>query len=396
MKNPTYYTVTTRKFILRCNHQEWLERTRMLYNEVLQFYYELYLNQQAQLNAGSQQVMRSLEQLTIVGRDKKEVPFPLPWEKIPLYFRRAAINAAIAAGKSYLARDRQWKQTEKFTASVTFYKGMYKRLNEKSVELKVWDGEAWRWLHCRLSGNTFSPTEECLSPSVVLKGQQTELHVPVREAVPDGRKAKERIADGENIAAVQFTNRDRLAVLCVMDSEGEQKTVRFIKGGAEYAHLCRKVQETLERSQKATGNQTGGRSNQKYWMKLKYLNEYYSHKFSREIVEYCVEHQASVLVLPVYSEDYSKYVMKASGNWSALHLSNQIREKLKYKAWKAGIVVLETDAAGVSSQCAVCGKQIRKKDAEFVCPEGHSGNRYLNAAINLGRKCLKSFGKQVG
>jgi len=172
--------------------------------------------------------------------------------------------------------------------------------------------------------------------------------------------------------------------------------VRFIKGGAEYAHLCRKVQETLERSQKATGNQTGGRSNQKYWMKLKYLNEYYSHKFSREIVEYCVEHQASVLVLPVYSEDYSKYVMKASGNWSALHLSNQIREKLKYKAWKAGIVVLETDAAGVSSQCAVCGKQIRKKDAEFVCPEGHSGNRYLNAAINLGRKCLKSFGKQVG
>lgn len=396
MKKATYYAVTTKKFILRCNHRDWLEKTQIFYNEVLQFYYRLYLEQPALTNVGSQQAMRSLEQLTIVGRDKKEVPHPLPWKKVPLYFRRAAINAAIAAGKSFLARDKQWKQTEAFTATVTFYKGMYKDLNEKSVELKVWNGEIWCWLHCRLSGNTFGNQEEWLSPSVFLKKKQAELHVPVREEVSDGRKAKERILAGERLAAVQFTNRDRLAVICVLDGEGEQKAVRFVKGGAEYVHLCRKVLEALERSQKSTGNEAGGRSNQKYWMKLKHLNEYYSHKFSREIVDYCLGQQVSVLVLPEYSEEYSKYVMKAAGNWSALHLSGQIREKLKYKAWKAGIVVLETSAAAISSKCAVCGKKIQKKDAEFVCPEGHEGNRYLNSAVNLGRKCLMSFGKQVG
>ena len=396
MKKATYYAVTTKKFVLRCNHKDWLDKTETLYNEILQFYYQLYLEQQAQLNGNSQQIMRSLEQLTIVGRDKKEVPYPLPWEKVPLYFRRAAINAAIAAGKSYLARDKQWKQTESFTSAVTFYKGMYKELHENSVELKVWDGKMWQWLHCRLSGNTFGSQAECLSPSVFLKKKQAELHVPVREEVSDGRKAKERIAAGEKIAAVQFTNRDRLAVVCVLDGEGKQKAVRFFKGGAEYVHLCRKVLEALERSQRSTGNETGGKSNQRYWMKLKHLNEYYSHKFSREIINYCLEQQVSVVVLPLYSEEYSKYVMKASGNWSALHLSGQIREKLKYKAWKSGVVVLETDAAGISSKCAVCGKKIRKKDAEFVCPDGHEGNRYLNSAVNLGRKCLMSFGKQVG
>ena len=396
MKKATYYAVTTKKFVLHCNHRDWLEKTEILYNEVLQFYYQLYLDQQEQLSGGRQQAMRRLEQLTIVGRDKQEVPYPLPWEKVPLYFRRAAINGAIAAGKSYLSRDKQWKQTESFTAAVTFYKGMYRELYEKSVELKVWDGERWRWLHCRLSGNTIGDQTEYLSPSVFLKKKQAELHVPVREKVWDGRKAKERIAAGEKIAAVQFTNRDRLVVVCVLDDKGEQKAVRFVKGGAEYVHLCGKILKALERSQKSTGNENDGRSNQKYWMKLKHLNEYYSHKFSREIVDYCFEQQVSILVLPLYSEEYSKYVMKASGNWSALHLSGQIREKLKYKAWKAGIVVLETDAVGISSKCAVCGKKIRKKDAEFVCPEGHEGNRYINSAVNLGRKCLISFGKQVG
>ena len=396
MKKVTYYAVTTKKFVLRCNHRDWLEKTEVLYNEVLQFYYQLYLEQRSQLNGNSQQIMRSLELLTIVGRDKQAVPYPLPWEKVPLYFRRAAINAATAAGKSYLSRDKQSRQTESFMAAVTFYKGMYKELHGNSVELKVWDGERWRWLHCRLSGNTLDNQVECLSPSVFLKKKQAEFHVPVREEVLDGRKAKERIAAGEKIAAVQFTNRDRLAVVCVLDHEGEQKAVRFVKGGAEYAHLCRKVLGALGRSQRSTGNETGGKSNQRYWMKLKYLNEYYSHKFSREIVDYCLEQQVSVVVLPLYSEEYSKYVMKASGNWSALHLSGQIREKLKYKAWKAGVVVLETDAAGISSKCTVCGKKIRKKGAEFVCPDGHEGNRYLNSAVNLGRKCLISFGKQVG
>lgn len=395
MESKTYYATTTKRFILRTKHQDWLVETQTFYNEILAFYYNLYLKMSDFHEEGGQRVMRELEKLTIVGRDKQEVLYPLPWCKVPLYFRRAAINAAIAAGKSYLSRDEQQQRTQTFTKSVTFYKGMYKNLNEKSVELKVWSGEMWTWLHCRISGNVFSEGDEQLSPSVVLKEKQVELHVPVKSVVSDGRKAKLRIQNQEKIAAVQFINRDRLAVIAILDAKGNQCAVHFLKGGTVYERQCQKILTAIEKSEKATGYEESHHSNKKYWMKLKHLNEYYSHKFSKDIVEYCNKQQAGILVLPLYSKTYTKYVMNAVGNWSVLHLSGQIREKLKYKAWQSGIIVLETEAAGISSKCAVCGQKIQKNGTEYICKEGHRGSRYLNSAVNLGRKCQKSFEKQA-
>ena len=57
------------------------------------------------------EALRTLEKLTIPGRDRQPVQYPLPWQKVPLYFRRAAINSAIAAASSYLSRE---KQKERF------------------------------------------------------------------------------------------------------------------------------------------------------------------------------------------------------------------------------------------------------------------------------------------
>ena len=44
---------------------------------------------------GKQKLLRALEQLSIVGRDKRPAEQPLPFKGVPLYFRRAAINAAV-------------------------------------------------------------------------------------------------------------------------------------------------------------------------------------------------------------------------------------------------------------------------------------------------------------
>ena len=91
--------------------------------------------------------------------------------------------------------------------------------------------------------------------------------------------------------------------------------------------------------------------------------------------------------------------MKASGNWSPLHLSGRIRRYITYKAWGQGIVTIEVHANAISSVCAKCGAPVTitdKKRNEYQCENGHRGNRYLNAARNLGKKCLLQFGKQVG
>lgn len=83
--------------------------------------------------------------------------------------------------------------------------------------------------------------------------------------------------------------------------------------------------------------------------------------------------------------------MVKSGNFSPLHLSSKIRTNLQYKAWAEGILVLETRTDGLKDKCAICGGKVRRKGNEFLCENGHQGNRFLNDARNLGRKCQESF-----
>ena len=120
MEKMPYYAITVRRYNVLFRHTEWFHQTQDLYNEILLFYYQLYLETFPDEQPGTQEALRILEKLTIVGRDKQPVPNPIPWKKVPLYFRRAAINTATAAAKSYLAREEQEQPTEAFTESVTF------------------------------------------------------------------------------------------------------------------------------------------------------------------------------------------------------------------------------------------------------------------------------------
>lgn len=394
MATTSCYSITTCRFTLRSGHNDWFIRTQELYNEILEFYYHLYLDKMP-YERNSQSAMRELERLTIVGRDKQPVEYPLPWEKVPLYFRRAAINTAIAAGKSFLERETQQERTEHFDESVTFYKGMYRELCNTAVSLKVWNGADWKWLHCRLSGNQFPSPGQVMSPSVILHKNVIQLHVPVKTAVEDGRTAKERMADGERICSVVFTNRDAAAVCCILEEDGKQKSSFYIKGGSEYAHRCGQLLQKIEKSRAASGETGDRNANQKYWKKVKNLHDHYAHKFSRQIIDYCLEQHAKVLVLPKFAKSHRDYLLAAAGAWSPLHLSVQIREKVKYKAWQEGIIVLEAEQYHTSSTCSICGAKGKRRGSEFRCTEGHRCDAYLNMARNLGSRCRESFGKHM-
>lgn len=522
MEQMQYYCVTTRRFTLLCGHEDWLKITQDYYNEVLLFYYRLFLRTEEKepgrlTDQTNQQVLRELEILSIEGRDGRTVPWPLPWKRVPLYFRRAAINGAIAEARSYLGRCRAGMasaQTKHFQRGVTFYKGMFCELTDHSVSLKLWDGKVWNWVHCRLKGRELPADTKCMSPTLNLTPKGAVLNVPVRENVEDGRKAKERMQAGIRICSLQFTNEDAFAVGVILEPDGEQAAVRFFRGGLEYTHLCRmrldkikesgeamglpeyvfyktdifsekQLEEASDQQEKASGQEVkateqGAKSsgqevkatdqqekvpgqevkapdqgkkasgqevkasdqrekvseqvtsnevnpegqsgkgkpdgkgfedltediyvdsgkkperyNQKYWMKLKHLNDYYAHRVSREIVDYCKENQAGMIVIPRYDDRFTHYVMGRAGNWSVLGLSRRICSLLAYKAWKAGIVIVEVHAGGTSACCSKCGERVRKHGSEYECLKGHRGNRYLNTARNLGIKCLRGFGRDV-
>lgn len=391
MEKPQYYSITVKKMNILTRHSDWLVKTQELYNQILEFYYNLYLDTFQDGRPGSMEALRTLEKLTIPGRDRQPVQYPLPWQKVPLYFRRAAINSAIAVASSYLSREKQKIRSTSFTESVICYKGMYRDFEGNAITLKIWTGEKWLWNRIKLRGNTIPEEGQMMSPSIVLKKTGPELHIPWKTFVKDGRTAKERMAAGEKICAVTFTNQDALTVCCVLNSDGAKENVFFVRGGAEYAHRCRQVTDKIKKSEASGSSGSSAIPNSRYWMKLKNLNDFYSHSISRQVINYTIKQGAKMIVLPEYEKEHSRILMSKAGNFSPIHLSTAIREKIKYKAWQEGLVVVELQQHNISSTCAACGASIHKKGQNFVCKNGHQGNYYLNASWNLGLKCIRGF-----
>ena len=422
------YSITTYRFRLRCGHPEWLMRTQELYDGIVKFYYDLLLDHEELWGQSSQEILCSLEFLSLPGKEKRKPQTPLPWEDVPPYFRRAAINGGTAAAKSFLTRKRMLEESEEsakengktesgagsgddpygkkhyvpraeipaeeINSAVVYYSRMYRDFSPEHITLKVWDGQKWNWMSCRLFGREFPPEAGILSPSVVLEGPFLMLHVPVKEPVEDITPVKKRMRDGENICGVQFTNGDAFAVASICDAEGNETAVKFFNGGREYSHHCEKLLEKIRRSADSLGDFPEGPANRKYWMHLKHLREHYAHQVSREIVRFCEQNHAGTIVLPKYRNDFMWKVMKGAGNWSPLHLSFRVRTYLRYKAWQSGIIVIESYAGGASTVCAKCGQPLAEKDGkskEFVCRMGHRGNWHLNTARNLAVKCRRQF-----
>lgn len=274
MEKIPYYAITVRRYNILFRHTEWFHQTQDLYNEILLFYYQLYLEIFTDEQPGTQEALRILEKLTIVGRDKQPVPNPLPWKKVPLYFRRAAINTATAAAKSYLAREEQEQPTEAFTESVTFYKGMYRDFQQNTISLKLWDGEEWQWSRLRLRGNTVPEEGQMMSPALVLKKDHAELHIPWKIPVADGRGARERITAENKICSTIFTGQDAYTVCCILDSSGKRESSFYIKGGGEYANASRQIYDRIKRSEDVQGGGGNAKVNYRYWKKLKNLHEH--------------------------------------------------------------------------------------------------------------------------
>ena len=106
-------STVTYRLKLRCRHIDWIQETENLYNKVLEFYYKILTEHLEFLELGNMELLRQLEQMTIIGRDKQPVMMPLPFQKVPLYFRRSAINAAISHARSYVGLLQNWEQKKK-------------------------------------------------------------------------------------------------------------------------------------------------------------------------------------------------------------------------------------------------------------------------------------------
>ena len=424
------YAITTYKIQLNYKHLDWFKQTQSLFDAVLAFYYELLEKQPEALSLSNQNLLRHLELQTIKQRDGTKPEIPLPFEKIPLYFRRAAINAAISMYRSYMGKLKTWAEKQiknekpsppkRLHMSMLYYKGMYKDFDEKSILLKLYTGKAWVWAKHHYTGRPFPENADLMSPTVVIKKKKVLLHIPVKEIVEDGRTAKERVKQHESFVAVALTSSDSLAVCTTIQADGRASHPYFIKGGKELAHRRKQLLGYTKRGiagndmTHTVGNAAPSvpqkhRPNAKYYEKITRVTDHYAHEVSRKIVDYAVRQGAKLIVMPDYSNSFAKGTLPYLKTSIMDFIGRRIIRYTSYKAWQAGIVVTFNSVGNAKKECYHCGSVIYKYNAEyqlpsqnfyggknFRCKEGHKGSTALNTARNIGKSFYGAFYKKAG
>ena len=411
------YAITTYKIQLNYKHLDWFKQTQSLFDAVLAFYYKLLEKQPEILELSNQNLLRHLELQTIKQRDGTKPEIPLPFEKIPLYFRRAAINAAISMYRSYMGKLKTWAEKQiknekpsppkRLHMSMLYYKGMYKDFDEKSILLKLYTGRAWVWAKHWYTGRPFPENAELMSPTVVIKKKKVMLHIPVKEIVEDGRTAKERVKQHESFVAVALTTSDTLAVCTTIQADGSASHPYFIKGGKELAHRRKQLLGYTKRS--SAPENVNGRPNAKYYQKITRVTDHYAHEVSRKIVDYAVRQGAKLIVMPGYSNSFAKGTLPYLKTNVMDFIGRRIIRYTSYKAWQAGIVVTFNSVGNAKKECYHCGSVIYKYNTEyqtpsqnfyggknFRCKEGHKGSTALNTARNIGKSFYGAFYEKAG
>ncbi|CAK7055973.1 MAG: hypothetical protein EUB_03254 [Eubacterium sp.] len=448
------YAITTYKIQLNYKHLDWFKQTQSLFDAVLEFYYELLEKQPEALSLTNQNLLRHLELQTIKQRDGTQPETPLPFERIPLYFRRAAINAAISMYRSYVGKLKAWQEGQEkevdseelivdslgtesqadlhhhyplstvnyqlkgrpsrprhLHMSMLYYKGMYKDFADKSILLKLYTGKAWSWVKHHYTGRPFPENAEPMSPTIVIKKKKVMLHIPVKEVVEDSRTAKERVKQNEKFVAVALTGSDTLAVCTTIQADGRATAPYFIKGGKALAHRRKQLIGYTKRSTAGNdithtvGNDalvvpkvpkndqiSMGRPNAKYYEKITRVTDHYAHEVSRKIVDYALKQGAKLIVLPELKESFDQAKKPYLGKSPYDFIGRRIARYVKYKAWQKGLVAMTSKPYYASTRCYHCDAPIAKHNTEYQnpSPNFYGGKNFVCKEGHKGSTALNS------
>lgn len=267
LEKGTGFTTITYQLRLYNRHHNWLFLTKQIYNQVVWHYYQILINQALLLEQSNFLLLRNLEEQSIGTKEMRKKGEEPSWKlpdnlKMPIYFRRAAINTAIGLARSYFTSCKRWQKEEwkrnqipsqaaAINCSPVFYKGMYREFGENSIQLKLYNGKKWVWVVYPYTGRKIPSTGKVLSPTLKIEKKTAYLHVPVELPVRDIRTVAERIRKETQICAVAFPDSDNLAVAVIMKEDGTCVKHYFVHGGRMRDAQRRKVLKRLEKSKRS-------------------------------------------------------------------------------------------------------------------------------------------------
>ena len=398
-----HYT-TTYKVRLYTNHLKYLKLTSEIYNELIKEYYDLLFDNLEFLNLSNQNCLRELEKLTIKSRTGEKPQNYIDIDA-PVYLRRAAINQAIGYVRNYTKSEENFKnnkkysaqpkKTKKFNSATVFYKGMYKDLEKDSIKIKLFDGSNWRWFDAKLKGWNIPDSDEyeVLSPTIVIGKDYIMAHIGVKKIIQDVTPIKERMQQNNiKVCGIAFSNSDSFAICIILDENKNFIKAKFIKGGNEYRERTNKILSNIKKHRQ-NGTKYGKKDHKSYWEKLNHISDYYAHKVSKEITDFCIENGATIISITDMEEDVTKHFGKRVGKYSPIYLRKRIVQYLQYKTFKQGILITRVRKNYTANKCYICRANVKRKKLKYECENGHIGDYFVNSAMNIGIMCFKKFGK---
>jgi putative transposase len=413
---------------LENKHRDWVVATSALFNQAVAFYFDILQGDELLLRLPNKQVLTELEKLTIKTIQNPAPLRSLPWE-LPAYFRRAAINIATSAARSFYSNLARWhKQKAKaeakgkkfnerppvppreFHQHPLLYAGMY-RFEAGCMVLKLFTGTSWCWIKFTMAGRNIPADWQQASPKLVLRGKRIELHIPIEKKVKV-KKIQQQIQEDALllVCAVDLNINDNLAVCTILKADGTQIACRFIGGGASSSGRRKRALGRIAKKRSKTNNgpREKERDNKQLWAYVNNIDQYEAHRVSRRVVEFAAQYGAVVIVfehLGNFKPQRGKYSRRANSKRS-YWLRGKIFKFTKYKAFELGILTSRVNPKDTSRNCAICGSKVARHNRNersigyrtgaplFTCPEDHKGNKgnsELNACSNIGKRFFARY-----
>jgi putative transposase len=415
-------------------YASFFQANQALFNAVAAFYFDVIQAHERVLALGSQEALRALEHLTHATTKRPNPVMPLATlrEDIPAMFRRAAINAALGSAKSFYAHLKRWRtRKEKALAkgkpftdrppvpprtwnkSVPFYACQWKERTDNSILLKVWTGSCWSWLKVRISGRNLPTDAEIGSPQLIRHGNEWWLHTPIEKAFKSPNKIEEQVKNHvqTRLCAVDLNLGEQIAVCTVQTAEGTILATKFIGGGRAVNGFRKRQLGRIARHRSITGIiAEGEQDNAALWRKLRNRDDYEAHRISRQIVQFALKHEATILVfehLGTLKPEKGKYSRRGNQK-RAYWMKGRIFKYSKYKAWGEHIITSRVSPRNTSRECARCHAPVIRY-AQGQPEQGYTngaplvlcetcqmrGHADRNASIVIGQRLMARYQQPV-
>ena len=388
------------------------KQTVYIYREAVSFFIDICDKEWDSLkDLNSINRLSTIEKLSLISKARPEVKYNFneKFYKMPVYLRRAAINAATGAYSSYYLNLQNWikdKQGKQPTLQLdrnvmpTLYNTKtFVRTNDETARIKIFHNNDWVWLDVKLNHQdvkyikTHCKFKKEYVPTLKKQGKCWYLVFPFEDKVT----FQNIDIQDQLICAVDLgINND--ATCSIMQSDGTVVARKFINLETEKDHLYKAANRVKKAQQK------GNYKTPTLWKHVNDLNTGLSRNTAKEILDFAVLYSVDVIVF----EFLDTKGKKRGKNKQRLHLwrKNEIQKIVEHRAHILGIRISRVCAWNTSrlafdgSGKVERGTYIQNGETKYnysICTF-QNGKQYhcdLNASYNIGaryfiRELLKS------